>query len=399
MTDESIKSALTIASPTLAVPAGKIAPAARFSLGRGIAWLSLLLLLLPPLMFGDDAFRLSLFAKYLALAILALGVDLIWGYTGLLSLGQGLYFTLGAYALAYCLEMQQAADRVHAVPGTVAPGFMDSTNLPITHPEYRPPAALAWIAPLANPWIALSVAVLAPVLVATLFGLITFRLRIKGVYFALITQVLLLAVYTLVDNQQPYTGGHNGIKNLADLQLLGFTFNSYANHARELYWLVAGALVGCFLACAWLVRTKFGRVLTAIRDNENRVLALGYNTTLYKIFIFALAGGLAGFAGALYVAANQLCGPGYLDIGFSIEMVIFVAVGGRGTLFGALLGTILVNLGKTRISEAYPGAWPIIMGLLFIGVVLFLPEGIVGLIRTLPARLKTFLERRQRRAT
>jgi urea transport system permease protein len=366
--------------PSAAAPAQP-----RLRVGRILAWATLLLLVLPPQLFGDDAFRLSLFAKYLALAIFALGVELIWGYTGILSLGQGLYFGLGAYALAYCLEMQQVAADAGAPPGTVPPGFMSYTNLPVTHPDYQPPLALKIIAPLANTWVALAAAVIVPAIVATLFGLITFRLRIRGVYFSLITQALLLAIFTLVDNQQPYTGGRVGIKNLADLQLLGFTFNSYPNHVRELYWLVAGVLLVCFIACALLMQTKFGRVLTAIRDNENRALALGYNTAMYKVFVFALAGSLSGIAGALYVAANQLCGPGYLDITFSIEAVVFVAVGGRGTLFGALLGAILVNVAKTRISEAWPSAWTIILGSFFIIVVVFMPDGIVGQVKKLAA--------------
>src|SRR5438132_7092409 len=387
MTEPSVEPApgAVKASATILPQEGALA---RKRIVKALAWLSLLLLLLPPFVFGDDAFRLSLFAKYLALAVVALGVDLIWGYTGLLSLGQGLYFSLGAYALAYCLELQQAAVETNAPPGTVTPGFMNHTNLPTTHPDYHPPAALSVIAPLANAWTALAVAVVVPFVLAMLFGLVTFRLRIRGVYFALITQVLLLAVFTLVDNQQPYTGGRVGIKNLADLRLFNFTFNAYRSHVRELYWLVAGVLAVCFIACAALVRTKLGRILTAIRDNENRVLALGYNTAMYKVFIFAFAGALAGISGALYVAANQLCGPGYLDVGFSIEMVIFVAVGGRGTLFGALLGTLLVNFAKTRISEAYPNAWTIILGLLFIGVVLFMPAGIVGSLRKLVARIQ-----------
>jgi urea transport system permease protein len=359
----------------------------RGGLGRVLTWLSLLLLLVPPFLFDDNVFRLSLFAKYLALALLALGVDLIWGYTGMLSLGQGLYFSMGAYSLALCLELQQVAERAGAPPGTIPPGFMNYTSLPTTHPDYRPPAALPYIAPLANTWVALAVAVLAPMIFATLFGLVTFRLRIRGVYFSLITQALLLAVFTLVDNQQPYTGGRVGIKDLADLKILGFTFNSYKNHVHELYWLVAGVLFVCFLACSWLVSTKFGRVLTAIRDNENRVRALGYNPARYQTFVFAFAAGLSGLAGVLYVAANQLCGPGYLDIAFSIEVVIFVAVGGRGTLFGALLGAVLVQLAKTHLSEAKPEAWPIILGLLFIGIVVFLPDGVLGLLRRLGNRL------------
>ena len=250
---------------------------------------------IPPLLMGDNDYRMAQFAKYLALAILALGIDLIWGYTGLLSLGQGLYFGLGAYRVAYGLEMQQVADDAHRPPGTVPPGFM-TNYMPITNPGYVEPWALKYIAPLANTWVALGAAVLLPVLAATLFGLVTFRLRIRGVYFALITQALLLAIYTLFLNQQPLTGGFVGIKNLADLQLFGFIFND-SKHAIDTYYLVAAVLLVCLGGCWLLVHSKVGKVLTAIRDNENRVLALGYNPAAYKLFVFAIAGGLAGVAG------------------------------------------------------------------------------------------------------
>src|SRR5579859_3462173 len=208
------------APPPVAAPPAAV-PAARSSLpGELLPWALLLVgLALVPVFLGDSDYRMAQFAKYLALAILALGIDLVWGYTGMLSLGQGLFFGIGAYCVAYCLEMQQVAAAAHAVPGTVAPGFMNYTNLPMTHPDYQPPWALKYIAPLASTWVALAAAVVLPTLAAALFGLVTFRLRIRGVYFALITQALLVAVYTLVLNQQPLTGGFVGIKNLADLKL------------------------------------------------------------------------------------------------------------------------------------------------------------------------------------
>jgi urea transport system permease protein len=350
-------------------------------------------LALVPVLFGDSDYRMAQFAKYLALAVLALGIDLVWGYTGMLTLGQGLYFALGAYSLAYCLEMQKVAGTAGAVPGTVAPGFMNYTNLPVTHPDFQPPWALKYIAPLANTRIALAVAVALPIIVSILFGLVTFRLRIRGVYFALITQALLLAVYTLVLNQQPLTGGFVGIKNLEDLKLFGFVFND-SLHAKSMYFLSAGVLVACLLGCWIVVHSKIGKVLTAIRDSENRVMALGYSPAAYKIFIFALAGALAGIAGALYTAANGLAGPGYLDVTFSIFFVILVAVGGRGTLFGAVLGAVLVSTAKDRISEVnvgpFKGAeyWPIVLGVLFIIVVLLLPDGIVGGLRRLLSHVR-----------
>src|SRR4051794_12142385 len=167
-------------------PAAPPAPRPPAAWARVLLWTSLLLLLVPLALYHDDTFRLTLFSKWLALAILALGVDLIWGYTGMLSLGQGLYFGLGAYCVGLSLEMQEAARKAGVAPGQAAPNYMNYTNLPITHPDYHPPVALNYIAPLANTWVALAAAILIPVVVATLFGLVTFRLRIRGVYFSII---------------------------------------------------------------------------------------------------------------------------------------------------------------------------------------------------------------------
>jgi urea transport system permease protein len=181
---------------------------------------------------------------------------------------------------------------------------------------------------------------------------------------------------------------------LAKLELFGHTFRSYT----ELYFLIAGTLLVCFLGCAWLVRSKFGKVLAAVRDSENRVLALGYNTAMYKTFVFAVAGGLSGLAGALYVTANGSAGPEYFGIGFSIEAVILVAVGGRGTLVGAILGTLLVRLANTLINQHTPKYWPIFLGGLFVVVVVFLPVGIIGWVRQLPGRLEKLWQRKRRLA-
>jgi urea transport system permease protein len=348
---------------------------------RVLTWILLLLFLgalyLPVYRFGQDKYWLPLFSRYMALAIFAMGVDLVWGYTGLLSLGQGLYFGLGAYMAGYSLKLQRAAEAAGkplvAGPNMALPDFMDYCRLP---------AVPSWIAPLINIWLALALAVVLPLIVATLFGLITFRLRIKGVYFALITQALVLAVFTLVVNQQPYTGGVVGMTYLAKLQLFGHKFQM-----ADLYYLITTILVLCFLGCYALVHTKFGKILTAIRDNENRVLALGYNTAMYKTFIFVLAAVLSGLAGALYASAYGTTGPDSFGINFSIEIVIMVAVGGRGTLVGAILGAVLVSWANTKINDDYGKAWPIILGSIFIVVVLFMPEGILGGLRRVRSRL------------
>jgi len=412
--------------------------------------LCVLALWLPAYFFARDLYWLPLFTRYMALAIFALSVDLVWGYTGLLSLGQGLYFGLGVYAVGYCLKLRQAALLMEqpyvAGPDMALPNFMAFNRL--THVP-------AWIAPLIDIWWALALAVVVPTLVAAVFGMVVFPRRIKGVYFSLITQGLLLAIFTLVDTQIAYTGGRVGMNGCRELELFGQrietsgryrltgrslmelqdkgvpaslvaklksdfikerrfeTEEDFLDHLKryipaaelqpyqdvvvkqatnffQLHYVVVAVLVIAFLACTWLVHSKFGKVLTAIRDNENRVLALGYNTAMYKTFIFALAGGLAGVAGALYVSNLGTAGPDRFGIVFSIEVVIMVAVGGRGTLFGAILGAILVSFGETYIGDLSREFWAIIMGTAFIFVVLFMPEGIVGF---LPKLIKWVFKR------
>lgn len=346
--------------------------------GRVVLALFLSALFVPGLALAEDKYWLPLFTRYMALALFAMSVDLVWGYTGLLSLGQGLYFGLGAYAVGYSLKLQAAAleeDRPFvAAPDMAMPDFMSYCRLP---------AVPSWIAPLIDIRLALLLAVLLPTLVAAAFGAVAFRRRIKGVYFSLITQALVLALFVFVSSQQPYTGGVVGMIGLAKLELFGHRFAG-----PSLYYLTTGVLVVCFLACLLLIRSKFGKVLTAIRDSEYRVLALGYNTAAYKTFVFALAGGLAGLAGALYVSSVGTTGPDRLSIATSIEVVIFVAVGGRGTLVGAILGAILVSLANTYINDTFGQAWPLMLGGLFILVVVFPPEGIIGGLRKVAARVR-----------
>jgi urea transport system permease protein len=373
-----------------AAACGEAAPA-RLSIVRGLLLvLFVAALFVPGFLYADDRYWLPLFSKFMVLALFAMSVDLIWGYTGLLSLGQGLYFGLGAYAVGYSLILQRAAIKIAAVTGT-EPSFVPGPNMPLPDfMEYcRVPAVPGWIAPLIDLRLAIPLAILLPLLVATLFGAIIFRLRIKGVYFSLVTQALVLAAFTLIVNQQPYTGGVVGMRDLAKLQLFGHKFVMV-----DLYYLITAILVLCYLGCLALIRSKFGKVLTAIHDNENRVLALGYNTAMYKTFIFGLAGALAGLAGALYVASQGTAGPDRFGIEFSIEVVIMVAVGGRGTLYGAILGALLVGYASTYINNEFENSWRFILGALFIGVVLFLPNGIVGGGRTLLNWLRDWRARR-----
>lgn len=323
----------------------------------------------------DPAYRLPQFNRFMALALFALSVDMIWGYTGLLSLGQGVFFGLGAYIMGWSLILQKAAmDASDAVPSSLDRYVLSPDALPPYMAQCRLTAVPDWIAPLINIWIAVPLAIILPTIFAFLFGWVVFKRRIKGVYFSIITQALVLAIFHLVSNQRPYTGGVDGQTSLAGLNLFGIDFED----TKRMFYLVTSILVFFALVCYALVHSKFGKILTAIRDNEFRVMALGYNTAMFKTFVFALAGLMAGLAGALFVAANQSCGPQFFSISDSIEVVIFVAVGGRGTLVGAILGALLVNWGKDYINNAFSTWWPVVLGGLFVAVVLFLPEGIIG---------------------
>jgi urea transport system permease protein len=372
-----------------------------------------LALFLPAFIYADSTHRLILFNRCVALAVFALGADLIWGYTGQLSLGQSLFFGLGGYMVAYSLKLKQEAakynesglETIVRSAGEIPPDFMVGYgNVDLGDPSFVPPDALGWIAPLGNIWMAVALALLLPMMVALLFGLFTFRRRLKGVYFSLITQALVLVAFLVVDNQQLFTGGRPGINEIAHLEVNGLTFDRSKNAAskvpdettevfglklnrhrnmQDLYFLNASILVICFLACLALVWSKFGKVLTAIRDNEPRVLALGYNTAMYKLFAFTLSAGLAGLGGALFVPVVGKMGPTYIDVVSSIEVIVFVAVGGRGTLVGAVLGTFLVHYGTSFIGEIVPDLRPIILGGLFVAVVLFMPRGIIGIFQDL----------------
>ncbi len=371
-------------TPADVEPTVTATPRRRFVASRLLVLVFLLALYIPALLLGGEKvgkYWLPLLTQYAALAIFALSVDLIWGYTGLLSLGQGLFFGLGAYAIGYSLKLQKAAEEA-GKPFTVPADLGDMAK-----PDFMAYCRLEevphWIAPLIHIWLAIPLALLVPLLVAAGFGMLTFRLRVKDVYFSLITQALVLAVYILIVNQQAYTGGIVGMNYLGKLELFEHRFKIV-----DLYCLVVSVLIACYLLSAWLVNSKYGKVLTAIRDNEYRVLALGYDTAMYKTFVFALAGAMAGLAGALYTASVGTAGPDRFGIAFSIEIVIMVAVGGRGTLIGAMLGAFLVNLGNTYINNEFKTAWPIILGGLFVLVVGFMPEGIIGVLRKLPERLQ-----------
>ena len=311
-----------------------------------------------PLVLSD--FRLNLLAKFLAYAIVALGLDLIWGYTGILSLGHGVFFGIGGYAMAMYLKMQASGGKL--------PDFMDWSGL----------TAMPWFwRPFDNFGFAVAAGFLLPALLALFLGYFTFRNRIRGVYFTILTQALVIITVTLFVGQQAYTGGTNGLTGYG--KLFGYSLAN-PNTKRGLYFITVIILIAAYMLCRFLVKSRFGKVLRAIRDGENRVRFIGYNPAVYQMVAFSISAGLAGLAGMLFVLHVGIISPSMMGIVPSIEMVLWVAIGGRGTLFGAALGAILLNSAKSAFSESYPNIWLFFMGALFVVVVVFLPKGAAGLL-------------------
>ncbi|WP_108994821.1 urea ABC transporter permease subunit UrtC [Paenibacillus agaridevorans] len=310
-----------------------------------------------PLVFSD--FRLNLLAKFLAFAIVALGLDLIWGYTGILSLGHGIFFGLGAYAMAMYLKLEASGGKL--------PDFMGWSGL-----KELP---LFWM-PFENFGAAVALGILIPALLALGLGYFTFRNRIRGVYFTILTQALVIITTTLLVGQQAFTGGTNGVTGYSTL--LGYSLAS-PETKRVLYWVTVAVLIGIFILCRYLTGSRFGKVLRAIRDGENRVRFIGYNPAVYQMVIFTVSAAIAGIAGMLFVLHVGIISPSMLGIVPSIEMVLWVAIGGRGTLIGAALGAILMNWAKSEFSTAYPEGWLFFMGAMFVIAVVFLPKGVAGL--------------------
>lgn len=321
-----------------------------------IALLVILAVILPSVL---PAFRLRLIGRFLSLAIVALGIDLIWGYTGLLSLGHGIFFTLGGYALAMNLQLQTTEGKL--------PGFFSLYGVQKLPFFWQPFNSFPFT---------LLALVLIPGIVAGLLGYLVFRNRIKGVYFSILTQAALLVFFNFFNGQQKLINGTNGLKT--DTETIFGAVVSSASVQRTFYIVTAIALVLIYYLCRWLTRGRFGRLLVAIRDDETRVRFSGYDPTGYKVLVFAISGAIAGLAGALYTVQTGIVTPNTMEVGFSIEMVIWVAVGGRATLIGAIIGTLLVRLAQTFLSESFPGVWLFFQGALFLIVVTVLPDGIVG---------------------
>jgi len=309
-------------------------------------------------------FSINLYGIYLSYAVLAISVDLLWGYTGLLSLGQCLFFSLGGYAMGmYLMLMIGKLGQYHSV----LPDFM--VFLGYSHlPAHWVPFRHFWFAAAAVVWV--------PALVALIFGFLAFRSRIRGVYFSILTQALTYAACLMFFRNDFTFGGNNGFTDFKFI--VGYDLRQPATQ-RALYICTSLLLLGTYLLCKWLTKTKFGKVQRAVRDSENRVLFSGYATANFKLFVFVLCAIIASLAGALYAPQVGIINPSEMATDKSLEAVVWVAVGGRGTLIGPVLGAIGVNALKSWATRAYPDLWLMILGALFIFVVIFLPGGVVSL--------------------
>ncbi len=325
----------------------------------------LLLFLVLPL--SLDIFRLNLVGKYLTFAFVALGLVMLWGKCGVLSLGQGVFFGLGGYCMAMFLKLEASdpvSTKIQSTPGI--PDFMDWNQLTAL-PSF-------WVPFKSFPF-ALCAIILVPTIVAFIVGVAMFKRRVGGVYFAIITQALALILSLGIDSRQGYTGGRNGITDLRTL--LGWDIRTQSAQ-YILYFTTCALLVACILFSQWLLSGKTGKMLLAMRDKEDRVRFSGYDVSMFKVATFCFAAALSGIGGALFVLQVGFISPSLVGIVPSIEMVIFCAVGGRASLYGAVYGALLVNTGKSLFSENFPQLWLFAMGGLFIAVVVLFPNGLAG---------------------
>jgi urea transport system permease protein len=314
----------------------------------------------------DNEFLLNKYSRYLALGILAMALSLSWGYTGILNLGQAMSFGLGSYCMAMALKLRTVP--VHTGVGGL-PDFMVWNNV----------QELPWFwVPFYSLTFGIVAGIAIPAALAAILGWFVFRGRVTGVYVAIITLAALVVVNLLIIDQQRYTGGFNGITDLAQLELFGVTFDAYSANA---YYLIAACLTfSLFLGLA-ITKSKTGMILQAVRDHQDRVRYFGYDVAHYQIFAFSVSAGFAGLAGMLYTIVMEFASPTFLGVQLSLSVVIWCAVGGRQSLVGAMLGAILVTgvQGALSESEIFLDTWTLVMGALFVLVVLFLPKGLAGL--------------------
>ena len=320
--------------------------------------------------FHVSTYTVTLLGKYLCYALLAMALDLVWGYCGILSLGHGAFFALGGYAMGMYLMRQIGTRGVYGHPEL--PDFMVFLNWQEL-PWY-------WFGFDAF-WFAMLMVVLVPGLLALVFGWLAFRSRVTGVYLSIMTQALTYALLLAFYRNEMGFGGNNGLTDFKDI--LGASLQSDVTRV-VLFVVSAFALALTYLFCRFVVTSKLGRVVTAVRDADDRTRFIGYRVENYKVWIFTVSAVLAGIAGALYVPQVGIINPSEFEPLKSIELVVWVALGGRGTLYGAALGAVIVNYAKTWMTGAFPEVWPFALGGLFILVTLSLPKGVVGLVRSLP---------------
>jgi urea transport system permease protein len=335
----------------------------------GLLILAALILVVFPLCL--DAFRLNMVGKYLTYAFVAVGLVLCWGYGGILSLGQGVFFGLGGYCMAMFLKLEASdpvSTRIQTTPGI--PDFMDwnqITELP-----------LLW-QPFHSFGFTLVAVIAVPVLVAAVIGVAMFKRRVGDVYFSIVTQAIALILTVLIIGQQGLTGGVNGITDLKTL--LGWDIRN-DGAKLILYFVNAGLLLLCIVLGKFILASKLGRLLMAMRDKEERVRFSGYDVSSFKVFVYCVAAAFSAIGGAMFALQVGFMSPSFVGIVPSIEMVIFAAVGGRMSLIGAVYGSLLVNYGKTYFSESLPELWLYLMGGLFIAVVMYFPNGLAGVWET-----------------
>jgi urea transport system permease protein len=314
-----------------------------------------------------SAYTVSLVGKYLTFALLGLSLDLVWGYSGILALGHGAFFALGGYAMGMYLMRQIGSRGVYGNPEL--PDFMVFLNWQEL-PWY-------WYG-FDQFWFPMLMVLLAPAVLAFVFGWLAFRSRVAGVYLSIMTQALTYALMLAFFRNEMGFGGNNGLTDFKDI----IGFNIQSEGVRMVLLMVSGiSLIAAYLASRWLVNTKLGRVVTAIRDQEPRVRFLGYRVEMFKLWIFVFAAMLAGIAGALYVPQVGIINPSEFSPLNSLEIVVWVAMGGRGTLYGAIIGAVAVNYAKTVLTGLMPEIWLFTLGGAFIVVTLLLPDGIAGLLR------------------
>lgn len=336
-------------------------------------------LMLLPLVVSDP-FWLNRFAKYCVYGILGVSIALSWGYAGVLNLGQGLFFGLGAYMIAMSLKLASSTSLQQGSTKPL-PDFMLWNSEPgaVTDLCCINKGSFLWI-PFQWQWFGVAMGLALPTLVAGILGAVIFRKRIAGVFVSIITLALVLLVRLVLIDAQPITNGFNGLTDLGWFTVGGFEFDPYVTPT---YYLVAVSLSVVLIGARLLVETRAGLILQAIRDDENRARYLGFDVPAYQIFFFCVSALIAGFAGMLYVLAAEFASPTFMDLTFSITMVVWAAVGGRSSILGACIGAMLINTIEASMSESatFMEAWKVVIGLMFILVVLYLPRGIAGVVK------------------